>query len=77
MAAKANLKELALQTSLQCGGFSDCSFLNEQIKGFSMNNVQMPQKPALLANSATQTHTLSFQIPETAYGKKHYSIPMA
>lgn len=39
-----------------------------------MNNVQMPQKPPLFANSATQTHILSFQIPETAHGKKHYSI---
>lgn len=39
-----------------------------------MNNVQMPQKPALFANSATQTHILSFQIPERAHGKKPYSI---
>lgn len=39
-----------------------------------MNNVQMPQKPTLLANSPAPTHILSFQISAMAHGKKHYFI---
>lgn len=56
--AKPNLKELVLQISPKWRSFPDGSFLSEQIKGYSMNNVQMPQKPALCANSIDQTHIL-------------------
>lgn len=56
--AKPNLKELVLQISPKWRSFPDGSFLSEQIQGYSMNDVQMPQKPVLCANSIDQTHIL-------------------
>lgn len=56
--AKRNLKELILQISPKRRSFPDGSFLNAEMKGCSMNNVQMPKEPAMLANSVDQTHIL-------------------
>lgn len=69
--AKPNQKELVLQIPPKCRSFPDHSFLNEQIKGFIMNNVQMPQNSALFANSIA---SYSFQIPFTAHSEKHCFI---